>query len=133
MRFSRFPITGFESRQRNPVLPAPTQAQIEALDAVQFMAAENAVPLPVSTGDVVFMNDMALFHAREALDKSGAHLQRHLLKMSLRDPAQNWPVPSTAMQAWKRIYGPNCEDGTRKEVWLLNVIPGDEEGLLVNG
>lgn len=132
-RFSRYPITGFESRKRNPALPAPTQTQVEALDAVQFMAAENAIPLPMKKGDLVFINDMVLFHARESFDEAGAYLQRHLLKMSIRDPAQNWPVPSTAKQAWRKMYGPNREDGTRKETWSTRFAPGDEEGLLTNG
>jgi len=64
-RFSRYPITGFSERTRNPALPTPTKAQIEAIDAVHFMAAANAIPLPMGKGDMVFINDMAILHARE--------------------------------------------------------------------
>ena len=132
-RFSRYPITGFSVRQRNPALPAPTKAQIEAIDAVQFMAAKNAIPLPMGKGDIVFINDMVMLHAREAFNEGGTSLQRHLLKFYLRDPAQNWPVPPTAEDAWRKMYGPNRDDGSRKEIWCTRYVSGDEGGWLTNG
>ena len=132
-RFSRYPITGNGARKRNAALPAPTQAQIDAIDAVHFMAAENAIALPMGKGDMVFINDMVMFHAREAFDEGGMYQKRHLLKFYLRDPEQNWPMPQHAVPSWKKMYGPNCEDGTRKERWCPEYVPGDEEGAPTNG
>lgn len=133
MRFSRYPITGYSGRERNAALPAPTQRQIEAIDAVHFMAAENAIPLPMGKGDIVFINDMAILHAREPFSEGGVRLQRHLLKFYLRDPEQNWSVPPTAADALRKIYGPNCGDGTRKEMWCPSYGPSAENDWTANG
>ncbi|OCL03097.1 Clavaminate synthase-like protein, partial [Glonium stellatum] len=89
LRFSRYPITGWQQRKRNPTLPTPVQAQLEAIDAVQFMAAANSVPLPMGRGDMVFVNDMTILYAREGFSEGGVYMKRHLLKMSFRNPEQN--------------------------------------------
>jgi len=132
-RFSRYPITGFSERTRNPVLPAPTKAQIEAIDAVHFMAAANAIPLPMGKGDMVFINDMAILHAREPFSEGGVYLQRHLLKFYLRDPEQSWPMPPAVSNALMKIYGPNIEGGRREETWSTRFNAGQEDGWASNG
>ena len=126
-------MTGFGGRKRNATLPAPTQAQIEALDAVQYMSAANAMPLPMRQGDMAFINDMAILHARERFSEGGVPLRRHLLKLYLRDPEQDWPIPSTAYAAWLKMYGPNRDDGSRVEVWCHQYKTGDERDWLTNG
>jgi len=133
LRFSRYPITGFSSRKRNSALPAASPAQVEAMDAVQFMAAANAIPLPMGKGDIVFINDMTILHAREKFSEGGDPLRRHLLKLYLRDPEQNWPIPSTAAETWQKIYGPNKEDGSREETWCTRYEYGQEDDWLTNG
>jgi len=132
LRFSRYPITGWQ-RKRNPALPAPTQAQLEAIDAVQFTAAANSVPLPMGKGDIVFVNDMAILHAREAFSEGGVYMKRHLLKMFFRDPVQNWQVPVSAEAGWKKMYGPNRADGSRHEIWCTKYEAGMEEEATTNG
>ncbi|ORY67028.1 uncharacterized protein BCR38DRAFT_300793, partial [Pseudomassariella vexata] len=103
--YSRFPMVGFKGRQRNPALPPISEAQMEAMDTVKYMMTKNAVALPWGRGDIAFINDMAIMHARSSFTESGEELQRHLLKFYLRDPAQNWQVPETAKKHWERIYG----------------------------
>jgi hypothetical protein len=131
-RFSRYPITGWQ-RRRNPDLPAVTPAQLEAADAVQFIAMKNAITLPVVKGDMLFVNDMAMFHAREAFDDGGMPLKRHLVKMYLRDSEQGWVIPTRIEKEWKTIYNPGQADGTRHETWHLFHHPGLEETSMVNG
>lgn len=97
------------------------------------MAAANAIPLPMGKGDMVFINDMAILHARESFSEGGTYLQRHLLKLYLRDPEQNWPVPPTARDAWAKIYGSNSEDGSRQETWSARYSAGQEDGWASNG
>jgi hypothetical protein len=116
MRFSRYPITGYLSRKRNPNLPHPTKAQIEAIDSVHFRASANAFPLDMGKGDIAFINDMAIMHARESFDEGGIVHKRHLLKLYLRGTS-HWKTPPALLDDWKAIYGPNCEDGSRKEIW----------------
>lgn len=138
-RFSRYPVTGFQ-RSRTKGIPPPTAAQREAADAIQFRAARNALTLPVEKGDILLVNDMALFHAREGFDDGGVPLKRHLIKMYFRDPAQGWAIPLWMEQEWKTTYGPaEIEDGTddkngvREESWDYIYRPGLEELSMLNG
>lgn len=131
-RFSRYPVTGWQ-RKRNADLPQPTQAQLEALDAVQFTAMKNKIVLPVVKGDMLFVNDMALFHAREGFDDGGIPMKRHLGKMYLRDPDQGWDIPPSVEERWAKRYGANQLDGTRKETWHIIPEPGLEESSSDNG
>jgi hypothetical protein len=130
--YSRFPMAGFKGRTRNLALPPATDAQIEAMDTVQYLLRRNGVALPWHKGDMVFLNDMAIMHAREAF-KEGGDLQRHLLKFYLRDPKQNWPIPATARQHWDAIYGPNTTDGRREEEWSVRFEAGQEDNWMSNG
>lgn len=97
------------------------------------MAAANAIPLPMGKGDMVFINDMAILHAREPFNEGGAYLQRHLLKFYLRDPEHTWPVPPTVSDALAKIYGSNSEDGTRRETWFTRYGAGQEDSWQSNG
>jgi hypothetical protein len=131
-RFSRYPITGFQ-RTRSPEVPAPTQAQLEAADAIQFTAMKNGITLPVVKGDMLFVNDMALFHAREGFDDDGVPLKRHLVKMYFRDPDQGWNISPSIEKEWRTTYGPNRPDGTREETWNIFYETGLEELSRLNG
>ncbi|KAL8952552.1 MAG: hypothetical protein Q9222_001542 [Ikaeria aurantiellina] len=132
LRFSRYPVIGWQ-RKRNPNLPPPTQAQLEAADAVQFTAMRNAIKLPVVKGDMLFVNDMALMHARTGFDDGGIPLKRHLVKMYFRDPEQGWELPLALEKEWRTTYSPNRPDGTRHETWHISHEPGLEELTTLNG
>ncbi|KAI1214382.1 Clavaminate synthase-like protein [Annulohypoxylon truncatum] len=131
--YSRFPMAGFKGKQRNSSLAPVSEAQIAAMDAVQFVMAKNAVPLPWKKGDIAFINDMAIMHARSSFTESGQGLQRHLLKFYLRDPAQNWKIPESAQKQWDKIYGPNTPDGGRDEEWCIKYEAGQENDWESNG
>ena len=131
-RFSRYPITGWQ-RQRNQALNPPTQAQQETADVIQFTAMKNSITLPVVKGDMLFVNDMALFHARTGFDDDNIPLKRHLIKMYFRDPDQGWTIPPLMDNEWRKTYSPNQADGTRKETWHVLYEPGIEELSTLNG
>lgn len=131
-RFSRYPITGWQ-RQRHPDVPPPTQRQLEAADAVQFIAMKNSITLPVVKGDMLLVNDMAIFHARHGFQEDNVASNRHLVKMYFRDPEQGWELPSGVEEAWKTTYSPNRPDGTRKETWNIEHEDGLEELSMLNG
>ncbi|MCJ1314656.1 hypothetical protein MMC25_008338 [Agyrium rufum] len=131
-RFSRYPITGWQ-RERNQRLAKPTEAQFETADAIQFIAMKNSITLPVVKGDMLLVNDMALFHARTGFDDGNIPLKRHLVKMYFRDPEQGWNIPTSMENEWRQTYSPNQPDGTRKETWQLLYEPGVEELSTLNG
>ncbi|KAJ5611892.1 Clavaminate synthase-like protein [Penicillium herquei] len=131
-RFSRYPITGWQ-RSRNPNIPQPNKALREAADAIQFIAMKNSIKLPVEKGDLLLVNDMALFHAREGFDDGDIPLKRHLIKMYFRDPNQGWNIPPSIENEWKMVYSPNQPDGTREETWHVLYESGIEELSMLNG
>lgn len=98
-----------------------------------FIAAANCIRLPLRDGDILFVNDTAIMHSREALDEEGGASQRHLLKMLLHDPAQNWPVSDSARADWLKMHGPSHRYGSRREGWDIMFQTGSEGRSLDNG
>lgn len=122
---SRYSLAGFGSYQRNPDLPPITADQVEALDAIHFTATRNAMRIPNDKGDLLYINNMALLHARDALqtksdgNSSEALSKRHKLRLFLRDPALSWKIPSGLNRVWEQLYGPNTADGQRQEHFII--------------
>jgi hypothetical protein len=119
---SRYPLTGFGSYVRNPDLPPINEKQLEALNAVHFTAQRNSIRLPNRPGDLVYINNKAMLHGREAMAKRpGEHdlSKRHRLKFWLRDPARAWKLPSSLNGIDNKVFGANREDGGRVEILQL--------------
>ncbi|KAI1761265.1 hypothetical protein GGR53DRAFT_506198 [Hypoxylon sp. FL1150] len=134
IRFSRFPMTGFEEKRRNAALPVPSRAQVEALNTVQFLAEKNSVPLPMENGDLILINDTTILHGREGYDDAeSTRAKRHLLKMYLRDPLRKTNIPESLREEQEMIYGPNGEDGQVLETWFPDHDPDLEGHWLKNG
>ena len=72
--------------QRHPAAPRLSDAQVEALRAVEAMAAEadNHVTMPLRPGDMQFINNYHVLHGRTAYedDRSGGRV-RHLKRLWL--------------------------------------------------
>lgn len=132
LRFSRYPIIGWK-KKRNADLPPPTQAQLEAIDAVQFIAEANSIAFSLVKGDMLFVNDMAVMHGRESFDEGDTYMKRHLLKMFIHDPEQQWPVAPSARELWSKMYGSNKPTGGRDETWHVYYGEGQEKNSMVNG
>jgi hypothetical protein len=80
---------------------------------IQELAKSNHIPLPLIEGDIAYINDMAMFHALESADEG----DRHLVRLYLRDPEQDWAVPEMMAENWEEIYGPVPNEKTRVENW----------------
>ena len=93
----------------------------------------NSITLPVVKGDILFVNDMALMHARQGFDEGGVYMKRHLIKMFFRDPEKDWAIPPLLMEERMKMYGPNRPDGTRQETWNIYHKAGLEENSPMNG
>ena len=63
-------FTGFQALPRSKDIPPITEAQAEALDALHFIAEKNAVSLDFRQGDVQYVNNLSIFHARDAFTDS---------------------------------------------------------------
>ena len=77
--------------------------------------------LPVSKGDMLFRNDMAVFHAREGFDESCVNMKRHLMKMYLRDADQRLDRAAIAAGRLQRKICSKKSDCLNEEIWYTQV------------
>lgn len=65
LQYGRRYFVGFGELPRNPEIPPITEAQAEALDALHFLGEKFCVNTHFAKGDMQFVNNLALFHARD--------------------------------------------------------------------
>lgn len=89
------PLIGTPLIPRDARMPSLTAAQLHALHAVEALAKRFCTQLDRQQGDVQFINNLSIMHARGAYRGSkGQPSSRHLLRMFLRDPANAWEKPT---------------------------------------
>ncbi|KAJ0426714.1 hypothetical protein BJY00DRAFT_320369 [Aspergillus carlsbadensis] len=104
IQYARRGFTGYWGRPRDPSLPPITEAQAEALDALHYLAEESAVSLDFHKGDIQFVNNLSIFHARAGF-RDSEEKRRHLVRLWLRDPELAWRTPEGLASRWEGIYG----------------------------
>lgn len=114
------PLRGYREQceQDSSTPPKLSPAQEDALDVVQAIASANKLTLDLRPGDLVFINNLAVMHAREAFYDSPEH-ERHLVRLWLRNEALAWRVPRELRHGHARIYGQN----EIEESWNLLPVP----------
>jgi alpha-ketoglutarate-dependent taurine dioxygenase len=65
LQYARRTFTGFGALPRSKDIPPITEAQAEALDAVHFLGEKFNVGLDFRQGDIQYVNNLAVFHARD--------------------------------------------------------------------
>ena len=65
IQYARRTFTGYQALPRSPEIPPITEAQAEALDAIHFLAECFAITLDFREGDVQYVNNLSIFHARD--------------------------------------------------------------------
>ncbi|OQD78288.1 hypothetical protein PENDEC_c001G05366 [Penicillium decumbens] len=109
IQYARRYFTGFLAQPRSPDIPPITEAQAEALDALHFLAEKHSASLDFKKGDVQYVNNLSIFHARNAFrDEPGK--ERHLLRLWLRDPENAWETPGPLQHRWDTVYKDVAED-----------------------
>ena len=91
-QFSRRPLTGAPFSPHHPLVPAITELQAEALDAVHFAAQAVAVCITLQPGDMEVFNNFAMLHARSRFVDEGTQ-RRHMLQLWLRNEEMRWTLP----------------------------------------
>jgi hypothetical protein len=66
IKYFRRLFMGFGSLPRSSTIPLISEAQAEALDALQYYAEENCLRLDFRKGGIQYINNWSIFHAREA-------------------------------------------------------------------
>lgn len=70
IQYSRRNLTGYLDCKRSSKIPALTEAQAEALDAVHYTAEKHSISLDFRKGDIQFANNLSILHARGAFTDS---------------------------------------------------------------
>ncbi|KAJ6438151.1 taurine catabolism dioxygenase [Purpureocillium lavendulum] len=103
IQYARRAFVGYWGLPRSANIPAITEAQAEALDALHYTAEKHAVALEFRPGDIQFVNNLSIFHARGSF-RDSAHKQRHLVRLWLRDSELAWKIPEALQSRWDRVY-----------------------------
>jgi hypothetical protein len=76
-------------------MPNVSDKQMHAMNIVQRLAKQFSTKLDRKQGDIQFINNLSIMHAREAYHgTNGKASTRHLLRMFLRDPEKAWDKPA---------------------------------------
>ncbi|RAK95612.1 TauD/TfdA family dioxygenase [Aspergillus ibericus CBS 121593] len=103
IQYARRYFTGFMAQPRSTNIPPITEAQAEALDALHFLAEKHSASLGFQKGDIQYVNNLSIFHARNGFT-DGVGKERHLLRLWLRDPEYAWKTPDALKKRWESLY-----------------------------
>jgi len=91
------PLQGTPLLPRDARMPPMSAMQEHALHSVEQLARRFCTTLNRRQGDVQFLHNLSVLHARSAYRPAvpGMSSDRHLLRMFLRDPERAWHKPAT--------------------------------------
>jgi hypothetical protein len=94
--------TGFEAAQKIPGVPPLTEKQKEARPVYTRIVEECSIDMPFRQGDVQFLNNYVIVHARHTFtDWPEVERKRYLLRLWLND-AVGRPMPEDRMERRNR-------------------------------
>jgi hypothetical protein len=94
-----------------------TANQRYALERVSEVARKNELRLRLESGDLLFFNNWALLHRRDAYQDS-ATTSRHLVRLWLRNSSLGWTVPEGMLLPWQEAYQP--KNGPAARLYALH-------------
>lgn len=105
---------------RTSGVPTMTEEQAEALDMVHFTAEKNSFSIQLERGDMQFLNNFAVFHARQAFtdDEDEAGRRRHILRLWLRNEKYAWNTPDCLKDSWFEVYGES--ERMKRACWMTD-------------
>lgn len=83
VQYARRYFTGFLAQPRSKNIPPISEAQAEALDALHFLAEEHSAALNFQKGDVQYVNNLSIFHARNGFKDSPGQEYVHFVPSML--------------------------------------------------
>jgi hypothetical protein len=91
---------------------------------VHFIARKHEIKPSMKSGDLRFINNMAILHRRDALE-NGENASRHLIRLWLNNQGMCWSLPPPLEIAWARVF----DDNEREECW--DIEPPREKGKIL--
>ncbi|KAK4157542.1 hypothetical protein C8A00DRAFT_11610 [Chaetomidium leptoderma] len=104
-RLGLHPATAKTGRQ-SPV-PALNQPQLDALEVLSTLASKYRYCLDTKPGDMVFINNVAMLHARDSYVDPKDGPGRHFVRLWLRNPELAWDIPQSMRVPWEAAFGPD--------------------------
>ncbi|POR31577.1 Uncharacterized protein TPAR_08235 [Tolypocladium paradoxum] len=105
-RFGRHPAS------TDAETPALNAAQKHALERVSVVAKRTELQLRLETGDILFLNNWAMLHRRDAYDDDKTS-SRHMVRLWLRNTRLGWLVPPLMLPPWQAAYGETSKGKAR--------------------
>lgn len=111
--------TYVEAAQTNPDVPTLTDAQWEALDLLADLAAELCLEMTLEPGDMQFLNNHVIYHARTNYqDHDEPDRKRLLLRLWLAMPNSR-ALPAS----YQVLFGSTAPGALRGGIWPPNEAP----------
>ena len=99
---SHYSRTFIEAAQRRPEVPRLSAAQAEALDLLHALAEELSFEMSFAPGDIQFVNNHVIYHARRAFEDDPAEGGRLLLRLWMAVPNSR-ALPEGHEILWRNI------------------------------
>ncbi|KAL5360420.1 hypothetical protein BJX96DRAFT_184523 [Aspergillus floccosus] len=109
IHFSRRSFSGFGAWSHSNALSVK---QAEAMDALHFLAERFHIAMDLRKGDMQFVNNLSVLHARRSYTDSPEQ-RRHLLRLWLRDPENAWEIPGALRRKWDSLYAGEASHGVQ--------------------
>jgi hypothetical protein len=94
----------------------------EALDVVAELADEMCHRFQFQTGDIQFLNNLSILHAREEFQQSeGGDNRRHLLRLVQKDDELAWELSGELKDVTDRMY--DHEPESEEFIWSPEPLP----------
>jgi len=104
-RLGVHPVTAAR-RTHTTSIPALTPAQVQALGVVSEVASKHRMRIDGQAGDMLFLNNWAVLHARDSyIDDDAKGHRRHLVRLWIRNSELGWKVPEDMRVPWDAAYG----------------------------
>ncbi|CAM5999988.1 unnamed protein product [Sphagnum balticum] len=113
-------LTGSNEYPLSANLPAMSDEQAEALDLLHFTALKHSISIANKKGDMIFCNNLAMFHARKSFSEQGGS-RRRLLRRWLRNEELAWDTSAVLEELWFTVFGMS----PRRERAIWKIEPND--------
>ncbi|KAF3115642.1 hypothetical protein TWF569_001625 [Orbilia oligospora] len=84
-------------------LPPLTRTQGEALNIVEMVADKNSIEIGLQSGDLVFINNLAVLHGRREFEDNEI-AKRHMLRLWVHNPERAWQLPNSVKVLRDCVY-----------------------------
>ncbi|KAK0636401.1 hypothetical protein B0T17DRAFT_503857 [Bombardia bombarda] len=87
-------------------IPDLTPLQHEALAVLSRLASKFRLCLDIIPGDMVFINNWSILHARDSYIDPEDGPRRHIVRLWCRNPTLGWDIPDSMRVPWEAAFGP---------------------------